>query len=79
MADTRLFTRLQRLFSTDIILRNAGGNQIKVFDTNKIQQSGQYETNALIDRFNRVYTNSATSLYEAQTNFNYQYFISQST
>ena len=73
MADTRLFTRLQRLFSTDVILRNTGGNQIKVFDTNKIQQSGQYETNALVDRFNRIYTNSATSLYGAQTNFNYQY------
>ena len=32
MADTRLFTRLQRLFSTDVIIRNQGGNQLKVME-----------------------------------------------
>ena len=73
MADKGLFTRLQRLFSTDVVIRNTGGNQLKVFDVNQIQQSGEYETNALIDRFNRVYTNSSTSLYGQQANFNYQY------
>ena len=73
MADTSLFSRLQRLFSTDVVIRNVGGNQLKVFDVNQIQQSGTYETNALVDRFNRIYTNSGTSLYGQQTNFNYQY------
>ena len=73
MADTGLFSRLQRLFSTDVVIRNVGGNQLKVFDVNKIQQSGQYETNALVDRFNRIYTNTGTSLYGQQSNFNYQY------
>ncbi len=62
MADTGLFPRLRRLFSTDVIIRNVGGNELKVFDVNKIQQSGNFETNALIDRFNRIYTNSSTSL-----------------
>ena len=62
MADKGLFTRLQRLFSTDVVIRNTGGNQLKVFDVNQIQQSGEYETNALIDRFNRVYTNSSYPL-----------------
>ena len=38
MADTRLFSRLRRLFSTDVIIRNQGGNQLKVVDVNKIQQ-----------------------------------------
>ena len=73
MADTSLFSRLQRLFSTDVVIRNVGGNQLKVFDVNQIQQSGTYETNALVDRFNRIYTNSGTSLYGQQSNFNYQY------
>ena len=73
MADKGLFPRLQRLFSTDVILRNTGGNQLKVFDVNSIQQSGDLQTNALVDRFNRIYTNSSTSLYGQQTNFNYQY------
>jgi hypothetical protein len=73
MADKSLFPRLKRLFSTDVVIRNVGGNQLKVFDVNSIQKSGEVETNALIDRFNRIYTNSSTSLYGAQTNFNYQY------
>jgi hypothetical protein len=73
MADKGLFSRLQRLFSTDVIIRNTGGNQLKVFDVNQIQQSGEYETNALVDRFNRIYSNSSTSLYGQQANFNYQY------
>ena len=54
MADTGLFTRLKRLFSTDVIIRNEGDNTLKVMDVNKIQVSGEYETNALIDRFNRM-------------------------
>ena len=72
MADTRLFTRLKRLFSTDVIIRNAGGNQLKVVDINKIQTSGELQTNALVDRFNRVYTTSPTSMNAYQSNLNYQ-------
>ena len=72
MADTGLFSRLKRLFSTDVIIRNEGDNQLKVFDINKIQVSGEYETNALVDRFNRIYTNSHTSIYGYQSSFNYQ-------
>ena len=73
MAETGLFSRLRRLFSTDVVIRNVGGNQLKVFDVNSIQQTGNLETNALVDRFNRIYSNSSTSLYGQQTNFNYQY------
>ena len=73
MADKGLFPRLKRLFSTDVIIRNTGDNQLKVFDINKIQQSGDIETNSLVDRFNRIYTNSSTSLLGQQSNSNYQY------
>jgi hypothetical protein len=73
MAEKGLFPRLRRLFSTDVVIRNVGGNQLKVFDVNSIQQTGNLETNALVDRFNRIYSNSSTSLYGQQTNFNYQY------
>ena len=71
MADTGLFGRLRRLFSTDVIIRNDGGDQLKVVDINKIQVSGEYETNALVDRFNRIYTNANTSIYGYQSSFNY--------
>ena len=71
MADTGLFGRLRRLFSTDVIIRNDGEDQLKVVDINKIQVSGEYETNALVDRFNRIYTNANTSIYGYQSCFNY--------
>ena len=72
MADKGLFSRLQRLFSTDVIIRNNGGDQLKVLDINTIQQSGEFQTNSLVDRYNRLYTNSSTSLYGHQNSFNYQ-------
>jgi hypothetical protein len=72
MAQKDLFSRLKRLFSTDVIIRNQGGTQLQVMDVNQIQQSGELQTNSLVDRFNRIYTNSATSLYGYQNSFNYQ-------
>jgi hypothetical protein len=71
MADTNLFPRLKRLFSTDVIIRNVGGGSLKVIDINKIQTSGEYSTNSVIDRFNRIWTNSNTSIYGYQSSFNY--------
>ena len=77
MADKGLFSRLQRLFSTDVIIRNTGGNQIKVMDTNTIQTNGELQTNSLIDRYNRIFSTSPTSLYGSQFNYNYQYLRPQ--
>lgn len=77
MADKGLFPRLKRLFSTDVIIRNVGGNQVKVMDSNQIQTNGELETNSLIDRFSRIYSTNPTSLYGAQFNFNYQYLRPQ--
>ena len=48
MADKSLFTRLRRLFSTDVVIRNVGGNQLDVADVNQIQSSGELETNSLM-------------------------------
>jgi len=77
MADTNIFNRLKRLFSTDVIIRNDGGNQVKVMDVNSIQRSGEYQTNSLNDRFTRIYSQNATSLYGQQLNVNYQYLRAQ--
>ena len=77
MADNSVFTRLKRLFSTDVVIRNVGGDQVKTIDSGHIQSSGEYETNALVDRFNRVYSSAPTSLYGAQFNLNYQYLRTQ--
>ena len=72
MADTNVFNRLKRLFSTDVLIRNVGGDDLKVIDVNKIQQSGEIQTNSLVDRFQRLYTTSPTSLYGQNSSLNYQ-------
>ena len=73
MADTSIFSRLRRLFSTDVVIRNEGGSQLKVMDTDHIQTSGEFQTNSLIDRFGKIYTNPAsTSLLGSQFNLQYQ-------
>ena len=77
MADTSVFTRLKRLFSTDVIIRNQGGDSIKVIDTDTIQSSGKYNTNSLVDRYSRIYSANATSLYGQQLNVNHQYLRAQ--
>jgi hypothetical protein len=73
MADKSLFTRLQRLFSTDVIIRNQGGNELKVMDVDSIQRSGDIATNSLVDRYNRLYSPAASSLLGSQINVNWQY------
>tara|TARA_R110002049_G_scaffold20711_2_gene75823 strand:- start:136 stop:2055 length:1920 start_codon:yes stop_codon:yes gene_type:complete len=73
MANKSVFTRLKKLFSTDVVIRNVGGNQIKVIDSGKIQSTGELETNSLMDRYNRIFSTTPTSLYGAQFNINYQY------
>ena len=67
-----LFSNLKRLFSTDVVIRNVGGNQVKVMDVDRIQTAGVLQTNALIDRFNRVYTTSNSYAYNLNTTQNYQ-------
>lgn len=67
-----IFSRLKRLFSNDVIIRNIGGNEVKVMDTDRIQTAGVLQTNALIDRFNKVYTTSTSYAYNLNTSQNYQ-------
>ena len=38
MADSKnLFNRLKKMFSTDVIVRNVGGKNLKIVDTDEIQ------------------------------------------
>jgi len=61
MADTTLFGRLKRLFSTNVIVRNVGGKKLKIADTEQYQSISK---NHLIDRYTKLYSGygaSATS------------------
>ena len=54
MAQTDLFSRLKRLFSTNTIVRNIGGKKLKIVDTGQLQSNVQ--TN-LVDRYSKLYSN----------------------
>jgi hypothetical protein len=71
MADTSLFSRLRRLFSNDVIIRNIGGKQLKIMDTGRIQKYGNLATNSLYDRFTRLHKPVGSSLQYNPT-LNYQ-------
>jgi hypothetical protein len=71
MADTSLFSRLQRLFSSDVIIRNVGGKRVKVMDTSRIQKYGNLANNSLYDRFTRLHKPVGSSLQYNPT-LNYQ-------
>ena len=60
MADTSLFARLRRLFSTNVIVRNVGGKRLKVADTSRTQS---YERSNLVDRYQKIYAGAGMSGY----------------
>jgi hypothetical protein len=67
--NTGLFSRLTRLFSTDVIIRNVGGNQLKTIDVDRIQAYGNVKTNALIDRFTKLHRYGANMPYNPTINY----------
>jgi hypothetical protein len=60
MASTSLRARLQRLFSTNVIVRHAGGKTLKIADTDRVQSM---ERNRLVDRWSRLHSNLTTGGY----------------
>ena len=67
--NTGLFTRLKRLFSTDVVIRNVGGNQLRTVDVDRIQAYGNVKTNALIDRFTKLHRYGANMPYNPTMNY----------
>jgi len=53
--DKGLFTRLQRLFSTNVVVRQVGGKKLKVSDTSRTQSSIKHQ---LIDRYQKIYSSA---------------------
>ena len=60
MADTSLFSRLRRLFSTNVIVRNVGGRQLRVSDTSRTQAIAKSN---LVDRYQKIYMGAGLSGY----------------
>lgn len=70
MAETKdLFTRLKKMFSTDVIVRSVGGKRLKVIDTDEIQYAT--DRNSLRDRYNRL-RSSTYNLHNRDMSMAYQ-------
>lgn len=72
MADTSIYSRLKRLFSTNTIVRNVGGKKLRIADTDQIQS---FVNRRGVDRYHRVYQSatggygSSSGRYEAAASF----------
>ena len=64
-----LFDKLTRLFSTDVIIRNVGGDQLKITDVDRIQAYGNIKTNALVDRYTKLHRYGANMPYNPTMNY----------
>ena len=54
MAESKLRARLRRLFSTNVIVRHAGGRKLKIADTDQIQTQVKSH---LVDRYSKLHSN----------------------
>ena len=66
MAKTSLRSRLQRLFSTNVIVRHAGGKKLKIADTDNVQAIIK---RGLTDRYTKLYSNMAGGTGKAEQLF----------
>lgn len=72
MADSSIFGKLKKLFSTNTIVRNIGGKKLRIADTDQIQS---FVNRRGVDRYHRVYQSatggygSSHGRYEAAASF----------
>jgi hypothetical protein len=72
MADTSLFGRLRRLFSTQTVVRRIGKNKLKVVDSSRLQSDGNRRGSAYYDRYGRLHgSNSRKNWQTYNERFNY--------
>ena len=66
MAESNIFKRLRRLFSTQVIVRNVGGRRLKIADTEHAQTVSRRH---MADRFSRLYSNMGGATARAESEF----------
>ena len=77
MADKSIFSRLKKLFSSNVVIRNVGGRRLKVSDTSRLQSSGNLKTQGGVDRWSRLRRQTHGGGYGAQVQQNFQYAKSE--
>ena len=72
MADTSLFGRLKRLFSTQVVVRRVGKDKLKVVDSSRLQGDGNRRGSAYYDRYGRLHgSNSRKNWQTYNERYNY--------
>ena len=72
MADKSLFSRLQKLFSTQVVVRRIGKDKIRVVDSSRLQSSGNTESSSYYDRYGRLHGSGHRQNYQSYNDkFNY--------
>ena len=70
MADKSLFGRLQRLFSTQVVIRRVGKGKTRAIDTQRLQSQGNIKGTSYYDRFGRLHsTRQNWETYNNQYNY----------
>ena len=69
MADKDFYSRLKRLFSTNVVVRNIGGRRLKIADT---EQAQALSRRFLVDRFTKLYSNIQSSSLRAEQQYKAQ-------
>ena len=59
MADNTFYSRLRRLFSTNVVVRRLGKDRLKVVDSNQLQSAGNPHNSRRSDRFAGVRQNGS--------------------
>lgn len=69
VSDKSLFPRLRQLFTNGVVIRNIGGNKLKVADVDRIAAYGDLQTNSLVDRFTRLHKGGMNMQYNPTMNY----------
>jgi len=72
MADKSIFSRLRKLFSSNVVVRNVGGKRLKVRDTSRLQSVGNTVTMG-VDRFSKLRKTNINFGYGTPSQQNFQY------
>ena len=66
-----MFTRLKRLFNTNVIVRKVGKDKLRVVDNDHLQSLGNQHNSKYVDRFTRLHGVRPNSMSSYQPNYNY--------
>ena len=72
MADKSVFSRLRKLFSSNVVVRNVGGKRLKVRDTSRLQSVGN-SVSMGVDRFSKLRKTNVNFGYGTPTMQNFSY------